>query len=207
MKIAVIGPTRYANWIKKAEIVYTIKDADLVLFTGGADVFPAIYGHKKNPKSHCHIDRDNDDVLKYNEAVKLNKPMLGICRGSQFITAVQPKGYLIQHVNSHAIGGTHEIKFSDGDILHITSTHHQMMYPFDVDNHELIAWSSPSRSNVYELSGSDDIIEIDKEPEIVYYKDTNALCVQGHPEMMHLGSPVIGKLNDLLIEKLFNNET
>lgn len=71
----------------------------------------------------------------------------------------------------------------------ITSSHHQMLYPFDLNekDYELIAYSEYFQSNTY-LNGDNKEIELAKnflEPEIVYYKNTNALCIQGHPEWGH----------------------
>lgn len=205
MKIYVVGNNKYANWIKDALLVDNIKEADLVLFTGGTDVDPVIYGHERNSKSYYSSRRDDQDIIIYEQARSLDKAILGICRGSQLLTALQPDGYLIQHVTKHAIGNTHPIEFYDGDLLEITSTHHQMMYPFDIANYELIAWSSPSRSTVYELSEGK-TTTTRKEPEIVYYPEVNALAIQGHPEMMSIESPIIKKLNDLIQQKLFKND-
>lgn len=205
MRIYVVGNNNYANWINGALLVDNIKESDLVLFTGGSDVDPVIYGHERNSKSYYSSRRDNQDIIIYEQARSLGKAILGICRGSQLLTALQPDGYLIQHVTNHAIGNTHPIEFSDGDLLEITSTHHQMMYPFDIANYELIAWSSPSRSTIYELSEGK-TTTVRKEPEIVYYPEVNTLAVQGHPEMMSVESPVIKKLNDLIQQKLFKND-
>jgi len=76
--------------------------------------------------------------------------MVGICRGSQFLT-VMSGGRLFQDVSGHAIMGTHLIKFKDGSSLGITSTHHQMMNPFYLSKNEydLIAVSEKNRSSKY----------------------------------------------------------
>lgn len=205
MKIYVVGGNiRYANWISDVDIANRFDDADIILFTGGADVSPSLYGHDKNDKTSSYIQRDYEEYKYFSDAIRTKKPMIGICRGSQLLTALQPGGYLIQHVNNHAIYGTHSIEFSTGEVFNVTSTHHQMMYPFDVKNHELLAWATPRRSNVYELDDNT-TIEVEKEPEVVFYPDTRCLCIQSHPEMMNINSPVIKKLNELIQEKLFNN--
>ena len=64
-----------------------------------------------------------------------------------------------------------------------------MIYPFDLNekDYELIAYSEYFQSNTY-LNGDNEEIELSNnflEPEIVYYKKTNALCIQGHPEWSH----------------------
>jgi len=64
-----------------------------------------------------------------------------------------------------------------------------MIYPFDLNekSYELIAYSEYFQSKTY-LNGDNKEVELSKnflEPEIVYYKNTNALCIQGHPEWSH----------------------
>lgn len=203
MKIYVVGGNiRYANWINAHTITGNIKEAELVLFTGGSDVDPCMYGFEKNSKTFSNYERDLDEEIVMEIAIINSIPMLGICRGSQLLTALQSGGYLIQHVNNHALYGTHSIEFSTGEVFDITSTHHQMMYPFDVKNYELLAWATPKRSDIYELSDNN-TIKVEKEPEVVFYPDTKCLCVQGHPESMNINSPIIKKLNELIKIKLF----
>lgn len=166
----------YSKLIEKNESI------DLVVFTGGSDVNPDYYG--QNIGKYTHIDKERD-IFEVNLWENLPKRILKvcICRGAQFATAMSG-GSLIQHVNGH--GGDHIISTKDGIILTMTSTHHQMMYPYDLnkDKFDLIAWSTYFKSDTY-LNGRNEEIELSKdflEPEIVYYKNTNALAIQGHPE-------------------------
>lgn len=71
----------YANWLN-GEIVDNIADADLVLFEGGVDVDPRLYGdrigrHTDKPE----VERDEREMKLFRKAVELNKKILGICRG------------------------------------------------------------------------------------------------------------------------------
>ncbi len=62
---------------------------DGFLLTGGHDVDPAIYGEKANER--CGAPNKRRDSLErevFNYAVKSDVPLLGICRGIQFINAV-----------------------------------------------------------------------------------------------------------------------
>lgn len=167
---------------------------DLVLFTGGADVNPSLYGEMKGKNTYINEKRDEvDSNMFYNLA---HVPKIGICRGAQLLTVLSG-GKLIQHVEGHST--THSIaflkkyipyiysgsssKFIDRDI---TSTHHQMMYPFNLKRNkfEMIAWSKFNNSSTY-LNGDDkeiDLVDDFVEPEIVFYKQSNSLCIQGHPE-------------------------
>ena len=57
-------------------------------------------------------------------------------------------GKLVQNVKGHATGFTHGI--TDGDkIYQITSTHHQMQYPFDLnkDDYDILFKSSDVESD------------------------------------------------------------
>lgn len=72
--------------------------------------------------------------------------------------------------------------------INVTSTHHQMMNPYILhkDQYEIIGFSTYHQSDVYEevypVSLRDKIYENFVEPEIVFYKNTKSLAIQGHPE-------------------------
>ncbi len=158
---------------------------DLVLFTGGEDINPEIYNEKVGKFTHINTNRDNVEEEVY-ETFYGNVLFLGICRGAQILTALSG-GRLIQHVTGH--GQDHTISMNGGGRYVMTSSHHQMLYPFDLrkEDYEILAHSEFFRSNTY-LNGDNKEIEIPLdflEPEIVYYKNTNALCIQGHPEWRH----------------------
>jgi hypothetical protein len=68
----------------------------------------------------------------------------------------------------------------------MSSTHHQMMYPYNMPKtaFELVAWSEYFLSDTY-LNGGNEEMELPEEflePEIVYYPNRKALAIQGHPE-------------------------
>lgn len=110
-------------------------------------------------------------------------------------------GKLVQNVCNHATGFTHGI--SDGKkIYQITSTHHQMQYPFNLEqkDYDLLFTSYGTESNFYEGNGIDPYILPSREPEIVLYHKENlpkCLAVQGHPEMIP-DSPVAKMINNLV---------
>lgn len=201
MKIFVIGKAvHYASFIKGAKIVTDVEKADIVLFTGGEDVDPSFYGERKHHTTYSNIERDLEEKFSYETILQEfpGKLFIGICRGSQFLT-VMNGGKLIQDISNHAIGDTHEIDTTKGKRYSITSTHHQMHYPFNLpkEEYKILAWSSPSRSNHYEGFGID-TKKIVVEPEIVHYHKTNCLCIQGHPEYMPNNNPIIKYLNKLI---------
>lgn len=58
-----------------------IEQADLVCFTGGADVSPEMYGHKKHPTTYNDPLRDLIESQIFRDCRKRDIPMVGICRG------------------------------------------------------------------------------------------------------------------------------
>lgn len=179
MKIYVVGSGyNYANWIEGAKLVYQPKFAEMLLFTGGADVSPALYGQPMGKYTSINKERDIRELEIYNEYKHL--PKLGICRGAQLLTVLSG-GKLIQHVENHSF--PHDLITSDA-VLNINSYHHQMMYPFDVE-HKLLGWTK-NISDVF-LDGDDKNVRMTVEPEVVWYPQTRSFCIQGHPEMMKYG--------------------
>lgn len=121
-----------------------IKEADIVMFTGGEDINPSLYGDIKHPTTHF-TDRDDYEVAAFKAAPK-DALLIGGCRGAQLLTALSG-GKLFQHVLNHGGGtGGHDITSSDGHVMRITSCHHQMMNPYNLpeEDYELLAWSSKS---------------------------------------------------------------
>lgn len=111
-------------------------------------------------------------------------------------------GLLVQNCFNHALGRTHGI--TDGTTIYqITSTHHQMQYPFNLDDkdYKVLYTSDERRSYDYEGDKIDESkLEHYGEPEIVYYHKAGlpkCLAVQGHPEMMP-DSPVAKMINNLI---------
>jgi GMP synthase-like glutamine amidotransferase len=177
------------NEIDINESRFTLPAIDLILFTGGEDVNPQEYGESVGKFTHFNKNRDylEKNSMFFKDSFR-NIPKLGICRGAQFLTVLSG-GSLIQHVNGHA-GSNHSITFKEGAFeggsFEITSTHHQMMFPYNMpqEDYSIIAYSSYFMSNTY-LNGNDeekDLPQGFEECEIVFYPKTNSLCIQGHPE-------------------------
>jgi putative glutamine amidotransferase len=75
-----------------------------LLFSGGADIDPALYGKGAAALDATDgLDRDRDDLelAAWREAERRGLPVLGICRGHQAIN-VFAGGQLIQDVPEHA---------------------------------------------------------------------------------------------------------
>lgn len=81
-KIFVVGSALYyASWIENYEFVENMKDADVILFTGGEDVSPELYG-EEDPEDlcFCNSKRDQEEADIFDN-VRTDQVCLGICRG------------------------------------------------------------------------------------------------------------------------------
>jgi GMP synthase-like glutamine amidotransferase len=167
------------------------KEADIVLFTGGEDVDPVWYGEKKLQPTFSNIDRDRREKVIYDYCIEAGVPMVGICRGGQFLN-VMNGGKMWQDVEGHL--GNHGLtevlspksKREPRTIL-ATSTHHQMMRP--TNEAAVIAVGTDHHGDpVCDQRCSFDLTVKGKngkkhpDYEILWYEDTKCLCFQPHPE-------------------------
>jgi len=196
----------------KKDISKSIADVAAVVFWGGTDIHPSLYGQKAHKHSQVYGDSPTTrDIFEWN-AMKFcktnNIPMIGVCRGAQLMCAFAG-GRLIQDCGGHVGGsGGHLINTLDRDkgptTFRATSCHHQMMYPFDVP-HEMLAWSSTHQSDVYEDDKGAVSMAGKVEPEIVYFPEINGLAIQGHPEWA-VGSTFADYCNDMVEKYLLVTE-
>lgn len=160
------------------QVVNDINDAELICFSGGADVSPMLYQATKHPRTFSAPARDELCSNIFHSFPEL--PFVGICRGGQFLNVING-GEMWQHVDGHAIQGTHLAKdVSDGKKYQVTSTHHQMMIP--APHAEVIMTADISTRREFEYPSDTDYRKELPDIEVVYYEDTNSLCFQPHPE-------------------------
>lgn len=157
----------------------SITESDLVIFTGGIDVDPALYGEAAHRSTGTPSSgRDNADIEAFVTCVENGIPMLGICRGAQ-LGHVGHGGVLFQDVDNH--NRAHSIWDVNRKITidKVSSVHHQMCKAVD-NGMELIAVASESRKRWLNPNDS----ETGKNPDIeaFFYKDTCFIGIQGHPE-------------------------
>lgn len=154
-------------------------EADLAVFTGGADISPSLYGDKKHASTYTNPSRDEMEVKMYNLFLKKNIPMVGICRGGQLLN-IMAGGRMYQHINKHAGGGHSITDLETGDVIQVNSIHHQMMMPTDKAKIVAVANLGGFREwydgQVFKRDTSKEDIEV------VFYAETKALCFQPHPE-------------------------
>lgn len=210
LKVFVVGmSTSYANWFPRI-LVNTMEEANVVLFTGGEDINPELYGEQEAYQTYFSPGRDAREVEAYKKALSLGKNMWGTCRGLQLFCAMNG-GKLVQHL-SH--GGQHKIELNDGGSLIVNSLHHQLCYPWNLpsDEYELIGWAN--ELSPMHLGGDSGPMDFPKhafkdnrimEPEILFFPKTKCLGVQFHPEMMD-DPTVLDYLFNLMKQK-FNIKT
>jgi putative glutamine amidotransferase len=105
---------------------------DGILFTGGHDVSPVIYGDEVSDKcgKTCPV-RDKMEAIILEKCLKDNKAFLGICRGIQFINA--------------CLGGT---LYQDLPSEHASNVEHHMEPPYDRVIHNIEVLENTKLSDI-----------------------------------------------------------
>jgi putative glutamine amidotransferase len=179
-----------------------VEFCDGILFSGGEDVHPALYGKPEFIEDYGLKEiipaRDQFEYTVLEKALEVKKPVLGICRGLQLIN-VYLGGTLLPDIPSLSkssahgkISGQdqiHEIQIENLSILHditrrekghVNSAHHQSVDK-PADNLKISAFSEPSIIEALEW----------KNP----MQKSWLLMVQWHPERMQdLSSPFSGNV-------------
>lgn len=152
----------------------------LVLFTGGPDITPSLYGDE-SPSGLCKYNelRDNIEVVTYNYAKTHNIPMIGVCRGMQFLN-VMTGGKMMHDVTGH-LHGSHVVEDRHGGIFTTNSYHHQICIP-DESTH-IIAWSIKRKSRCYIGDNDMPVRYTGPEIEAIYNPEALVAGVQWHPEV------------------------
>jgi len=158
------------------EVVSDIREADLLQFTGGADVSPGLYGHV-NIASQTNYVRDNLEQSIFKQYG--DKKMAGICRGGQFLN-VMCGGTMYQDQDGHPYGAhVMHVSVDDYGPYTVTSTHHQVMRAGP--NGEVIGWAKyPAYLVSDDGTGNARRKLHDITTEVVLYP--GRLCFQPHPE-------------------------
>lgn len=160
------------------DVTYDFQEANLICFTGGADVTPTLYGDKAHKYTGTDGYRDFKEERVFQEALSKGIPMVGICRGGQFLN-VMSGGRMYQHVTDH--GRAHTITDTrTGETVYVSSTHHQMIMPSEK---AAIIATAVTGSNREWYDGQVFRKDIsDTDIEVVFYEHTKCLCFQPHPE-------------------------
>lgn len=175
-----------SNWMQ-GNMVNDMAKADVVVFPGGQDISPSIYGDKVHPKTNAGHAIDKWHTAEFKKAHDLGKKMVGICRGAQLLCALSG-GKLVQDQEDKYMA--HPFLTYDGKDLVVNSLHHQAMYPWMMPEEEyaVLGWSV-GLSKHHEDGSRTEIVNgvapLNMEVEAAFFKKFNALCIQCHPEMMY----------------------
>lgn len=155
----------------------TPSEADLIVFTGGADVDPQLYGETQHSRTYIDSDRDRQEIDLYNYAFTNGIPMFGVCRGAQFLH-VMNGGKLYQDIDNH--NGDHnmyDIK-TKTLIQKVSSVHHQAV----VHNDRMEVLGDTMKSSKRWYNNTTFVEGTTGDIEAYWYPDTMCFGVQGHPE-------------------------
>jgi putative glutamine amidotransferase len=179
-----------------------ISRIDGVIFTGGADIDPSLYNQEniyndkfENMKSD--LIRDEYEIKLLKSAMKLNKPVLGICRGCQLIN-VYFNGTLYQDIDSeyetdinhlgkldskdkkiHKINinsNSELFKIYNEEIIEVNSFHHQAINKVG-DSLKVIAKSRDGIIESIEYTGEQWILGLQYHPEMLFESDKEQLKI------------------------------
>lgn len=116
-----------------------VGECDGFLFTGGHDIDPILYGEQPRPYcGNCHAVRDRMETLLFQRVLEADKPVLGICRGLQFLNV--------------ALGGN---LYQDLEEQHLSIIRHKQQKPYEKPSHAVqILPDTP----LFEIYGRDRIM-------------------------------------------------
>lgn len=172
-------------------VTNSLADADLLCLTGGGDIHPSLYGQQNVAAYSPSLSRDQYDVDLFNEAVRSDKPILGICRGAQIGCALSG-GTLWQDL-SHP-GGHPITDLLTGEVIPATSIHHQMIRSNGVG--DVLATFTHHTTRIDDAGSFTDSLP---DEEVIWFGTTRCLAVQGHPEV---GKPRFRSyIRELMIRK------
>jgi putative glutamine amidotransferase len=158
---------------------------DGMVFTGGADVAPDLYGEEAHERTYTRPVRDTSEMMLLRAALDRDLPVLAICRGMQLMS-VAYGGRLYQHLpdvldhEEHrptAGYGSHDVRLAPGcasaailgDRTTVNSLHHQGVASVGA----LVATGWAVDDGVHRV----ELVEVVEDPS-----KTFAIGVQWHPE-------------------------
>lgn len=169
----------------KNEIKEIVSRVDGVMFTGGQDIEPAIYGAQKSGLCGAVSERrDEAEMLIMQEAFRQGKPIFGICRGVQLINAAfggtlyqdigDEYGEHVEHSVVNVYGNkVHSVNIEENTVLYKLLGGKR----FDVNSHHHQAVKDVAPGFEVMARSDDGIIEA-----IRYCGDKFVWGVQWHPE-------------------------
>jgi len=212
----------YINWLKTADstIQYinlyslsvdsamaVLKTCSGLLITGGEDVYPGIYGDA-NDTARCGTINHYRDTLEINliiQGLKMEMPIMGVCRGEQIMGVVFGGALFIDIPEDYDTSIIHRCEdyrncfhmvyvepnsllqtICECDSALVTTNHHQAIKVLGPD----------LKANSFSDDGLIEGIEL-ADPQGYPF----LLAVQWHPERMDSTNPLSGPIARVFIEK------
>lgn len=99
--------------LPSSQVKSMIPKLDGVLFSGGDDVNPRLYGEDQLPETKKILEeRDEIESILLKSCLEKGKPIFGICRGLQIINVVLG-GSLYQHIQTQYAGAIQHDRHDD----------------------------------------------------------------------------------------------
>lgn len=161
----------------KKFLIEHLKQYRFIVFTGGSDVSPHLYGETEHETTLCNKQRDTYELAIAKKAIRAGIPLIGICRGAQ-LGCVVSGAKLDQNKTGHTGNTTNrhsafiDVGYSPYCYFDVSSDHHQCMQ----------AWRSQKNEKQGSIKYTCVVRAHDQSNEVVWFPDTNWLCVQYHPE-------------------------
>lgn len=194
------GANGYASWLPREnwEITNKLNEASLVIFEGGADVSPYLYGEKQSKHTWTSPATEKRELIVWDFCQKNNIPSWGTCRGFQLMSALCG-GKVIQDVNHSS--GHYFIDYRGKEYV-TNSLHHQLVYPYNLTEKEdyHILGYNPKMSDTH-INGDDEEMILPEnyvDVESAWFPKFNAIGVQFHPEMMPYSYAIVGWCREIL---------
>jgi len=179
----------------EADLSQAYQWCDGILFTGGHDVSPSVYGEdqKKTCGQTCPA-RDQMEKFLLDKCLQDHKPLLGICRGIQFINAClggtlyqdlpsEYKSDVEHHMappydrTAHNVNVLKDTKLAQiiGEGLHgVNSYHHQAVKTLS-PRVNIMAYSEDGLVEAIEVRDQDFAVAIQWHPEFSYKTDPDSM--------------------------------
>jgi putative glutamine amidotransferase len=142
-----------------------------LVLAGGSDIEPSLYGQPNVAAKNPHPERDEMELRLIREALRLDLPIFGICRGAQMLN-VAFGGTLLQEIGDKHTGVRHGVRFDPdskaaaiAQPATVNSRHHQAVDRLG-EGLRITGWSA-----------DDNVVEAIEAPERRF-----VIAVQWHPE-------------------------
>lgn len=174
-----------------------VSNLDGIIFTGGQDVNPLLYGKEPTPHlQEMYPIRDTWEQALFHAATQKNIPILAVCRGFQLVNILLG-GTIYQDIEEYPISGHHAVQHSqtgnrmiyphhsivikpgtishqlfDSEKIHVNSWHHQVIAEL-APTLEATAWAADGVIEAFETNSKSNyqIFGVQWHPELLSAKD------------------------------------